>query len=342
MKRIGLISLVCLTIVPVVQAASFDCRNASSVLEKTICADSEISSLDETLAKSYSNAINKLSPDGKVILRDGQRRWLRHVTNVCLVYKNSSGTSACTKQMYKNRIKDMETAAIQSGPFVFSRIDYFFSKRDDVFGRPFQGQTSYPRIDSPLSETGKKWNAAMARKSKAEGDDWCDGRPGDIDIDFVIKSATENIISAQLSNWMYCHGAAHGYGGSDTKTFVLTPQFHLLHSGDLFASDRDWAGFLADRSFVVLDKAVDIGRSSSDPQIDRNVMRKEILAIVSHTGSWSFTKDALVITFGTDTVIGFGYAGGEHTVTIPWEELNPYLAPNNPIFQAASSDAHVK
>ncbi len=333
MKRIVLFILIWLALVTTAQSASFDCRQASSSLEKTICTDSEISLLDETLAKSYDNALKVLSSDGNIILRDGQRRWLHFINDVCFNYKNNRGGSTCVNELYKRRIKDMETEAIQIGPFLFSRIDYFFSKSDDEFGRPYQGQTSYPRIDSPLSENVKIWNAKMAKKSEAEGDDWCDGRPGDIGIGFVIKSATESIISAQLGNWMYCHGANHGYGGSHTITFVLTPQFHLLQSYDLFASDKEWAEFLANRSFNVLDKAVDIGRSSSDPQIDRDAMREQILAIVSDTGSWSFTKDSLVITFCAGTVIGFGSAGGDQTVTIPWDDLKPYLVPNNPIVQ---------
>ena len=45
-------------------AASFNCEKANTVNEKTICADSELSLLDEKLSEVYKKALN-LNPDIK-------------------------------------------------------------------------------------------------------------------------------------------------------------------------------------------------------------------------------------------------------------------------------------
>jgi len=319
MRKSTLIALACISMFTSAHAASFNCEKASSALEKTICNDPEISLFDEALAKSYIDAIGKLSSDGKIILHDGQRRWLHYITNVCFIYKNDKNARDCTKKMYQDRIKDLGTAAQQIGPFVFSRIDYFYSKNDDEFGRPFQGETSYPRIDSPLSENAKKWNAIMADKSKAEGDSWCDGSPGDINIGFEIKSATESIISSQRSNWMYCHRAAHGYGGTMGVTYVLVPTPHLLVASDLFYPDKSWENLLTEKSIDELE------RKAATTEINR----QQVVSIITNPKSWSLTKEGLVITFNPYEVLA--YVFGTTEVTIPWTELRPFLVPAAPV-----------
>lgn len=337
MKLITWTALGWLALMATAQAASFDCNKAKTDLEKTICTNPKISSLDDDLNKSYIAAMKLLSDDGKAILKKSQSQWLRYLNTVCIKYKEYGNAPECVERKYFRRVKDMKTAAVQIGPYLFSRIDYFYAEKSstpvDNFnpGWPMEGQTAYPRIDSPLSDSALKWNKAMALSTDAQRG-FCDGGQDDSQWDYEIKYATDKIISARLSQWTYCHGTPHGHGDSDTNTFVLKPKFHLLQSSDLFASDKEWVEYLARRCFDVLDKEVDIGRSSSDTQVDRNEMRKEILAIVSDTGSWSFTKDALVITFNTGTIIGFGYAGGEHSVTISWNDLKQFLAPNNAIF----------
>jgi len=56
-------------------AASFDCKKASTRIEKTICADSELSQADERLAAVFAGATaESLSPQ---VLRTDQAEWLR-------------------------------------------------------------------------------------------------------------------------------------------------------------------------------------------------------------------------------------------------------------------------
>ena len=300
------------------QAASFDCSKAKSSFEKTICTDPEISTLDKTMANSYGAASRVLSDEGKRILTESQKSWLHFANNVCFKFKNIEA-SACLNQIYKDRIENLKTAAMQIGPFMFSRIDYYFSKNDEESGRPYQGRTSYPRIDNPLSDALKAWNVVMAQKSKAEGEGWCDGRPGDVLIDFEVKSATETTISSQQTNWVYCHGAPHGYGAVKGITYVLTPVPHLLTESDLFDPEKSWKDFLTDRCSKVLEKKAD----------GTAVDRSQVEQVVTDPHAWSFTNKGLVVTINPYEVLAYAY--GTTEVTISWNDLEPFLLSNAPI-----------
>ena len=58
-----------------VGAASFDCRNAASRVEKLICADQKLSKLDEELAEDYAAAERRFVTSKQ--FRNTQRVWLR-------------------------------------------------------------------------------------------------------------------------------------------------------------------------------------------------------------------------------------------------------------------------
>lgn len=60
-----------------VDAASFDCSQATSNSEKMICSDRFLSSLDESLSKTYNTLLSEY-PE----LKQSQRLWLKH-RNIC-------------------------------------------------------------------------------------------------------------------------------------------------------------------------------------------------------------------------------------------------------------------
>jgi hypothetical protein len=76
------------------QAASFDCAKAQSKVEKMICADVELSSLDEALALAYS-AASRLS-DNPLVLQTAQKQWLKQ--------RDQCSNIACVKTLYITRI----------------------------------------------------------------------------------------------------------------------------------------------------------------------------------------------------------------------------------------------
>lgn len=81
------------------QATSFDCKRASTQVEKLICATPALSQADDHLKKSYDRLL-KLAPYPNS-LKHQQRSWLANVLTRC-------SNSACLANQYKARIEILE------------------------------------------------------------------------------------------------------------------------------------------------------------------------------------------------------------------------------------------
>lgn len=62
--------------------ASFVCAKASTAVEKTICGDAELSSLDEHLGRYYAVALEQAGA-GAACLKSDQRNWVKTIRNPC-------------------------------------------------------------------------------------------------------------------------------------------------------------------------------------------------------------------------------------------------------------------
>lgn len=96
------------------QAASFDCAKATSKMERLICSDTQLSSLDETLAKEYKLARAHLSPSASNKFVSGQRSWLRFYASYCFINHDASPADPaqakrCFLDAYSDRIKELKT-----------------------------------------------------------------------------------------------------------------------------------------------------------------------------------------------------------------------------------------
>ncbi|WP_187673909.1 lysozyme inhibitor LprI family protein [Zestomonas carbonaria] len=82
-----------------ISAASFDCTKASTLVEKTICTDTQLSKADEQMARLYHKAIG-FSAEGDNTIQSEQRRWLRAVRQEC---KSAKNASQCLVDKYSSR-----------------------------------------------------------------------------------------------------------------------------------------------------------------------------------------------------------------------------------------------
>ncbi|TQK11422.1 lysozyme inhibitor LprI family protein [Herbaspirillum sp. SJZ107] len=89
-------------------AASFDCRRAQSKVESMICADSDISRLDEQLDAAYMH-IRTMSRDDKTE-KAIQRAWLRA--------RNTCADLACLQRVYTSRIAELRARSASNSPLV--------------------------------------------------------------------------------------------------------------------------------------------------------------------------------------------------------------------------------
>lgn len=101
MKSILWIILGCLFLITASKAAGFDCSKAQTKVEKLICADAELSKMDEGMAKLYSQILKASSNDPA--LKNAQRDWLKY-RQICLAadYKQKEGT--CLSFLYRTHL----------------------------------------------------------------------------------------------------------------------------------------------------------------------------------------------------------------------------------------------
>lgn len=96
-----------------VSAAGFDCNNAQSRIEKTICTDPLLSELDEYLGRYYDGARATLR-ESESCFKTDQMQWLKSVRNACR-------DSACLKTVYLNRLGELD--ALQPGAVAIKNRD---------------------------------------------------------------------------------------------------------------------------------------------------------------------------------------------------------------------------
>jgi uncharacterized protein len=80
-------------------AASFPCEKAQSRIEKAVCADAEVSQLDEYLGRYYQAARGTVREAGSCLAAE-QRLWLSSVRNACQ-------DAACLKKVYLARLGEL-------------------------------------------------------------------------------------------------------------------------------------------------------------------------------------------------------------------------------------------
>lgn len=137
--------------------ASFDCKKASTAVEKTICASPELSELDTTLGVYYSQAMAKLAPDQRDELRRGQRTWLQ-TRNAC------AGTPeqlpGCLQSQLSHRVVEVgtithkDTAALDA---IIASIPY----------HPAQAAEGLRRY--PMNELAAAWLVYLQRFEPGSG-----------------------------------------------------------------------------------------------------------------------------------------------------------------------------
>ena len=89
---IGLLS--CLMTVQSAMSASFDCTKASTKVESLICADAELSKLDDEMSAAYKTALQDDKQADSI--RQTQKKWVKE--------RNACSETACVKRSYETRL----------------------------------------------------------------------------------------------------------------------------------------------------------------------------------------------------------------------------------------------
>ena len=96
------------------EAAGFDCAKAKSKIEKIICADPELSNLDEYLGRYFEGALES-AKDAAACVKADQKDWVKHVRDSC------GPMSACLTEAYLKRLSTL--SGLQPGMNLIEIVD---------------------------------------------------------------------------------------------------------------------------------------------------------------------------------------------------------------------------
>jgi uncharacterized protein len=329
MKAAALVSPLLILCAPALAcAAGFDCTTARTPRERLVCAEDTLSSADGKLNELYTSALSRLSPEGGELLRRSQRGWLRYVDAFCPMVADPTRRAravSCISQAYSDRMRDLQFAAVQNGPFLFSRIDkYSVSEMTTPASQYDTGlarhHVAYPRIDRPATELTARWNRLVVREDEGSA---CDSGEGDTWTDYSLGLATANLISLTWGISDYCHGAPHGFGRNEAQTLVLSPQPHPFAPSDLFRPDAPWEERLTALLLAGAQKAARDHQVALDDTDTANIAQ-----IARDTRRWSLGADGLGVQFSPYEIGPYIF---QPHVVIPWSDLRDVMVPRPPV-----------
>lgn len=143
MKKVMWIVLGGLILHGAAQAASFDCSKAQSKVEKLICADAELSKLDEEMTASYADALKGSATAADV--RNAQKQWLK--------IRDTCQDSQCLKNTYRQQVTSLRSPVL--APFQFFQDETLPEQRKTPVCNDFRNYLNHPRTNALFSPDGK-------------------------------------------------------------------------------------------------------------------------------------------------------------------------------------------
>lgn len=256
MKQITLIVIGWLALLTTVQAASFDCRKATSAVEKIICSpgNSELQNLDWEMNSAYLNVLQdeKQTDD----IRHSQKRWMKE--------RDACSNADCIRQAYKARLTVLNEAQWKNAPPLISASKATAICKEILeLANAGKLKSQLLQFSAPSKDDIEKWN----RKKE----EYSDSRlVGTQDVDCKHDGKLEHL--GLFESGGSCGGTSIGDLGRDNNSPVG-------FSGDEIEADDNlrWAGWGRNQYLIfVQDEPIVIDASFSQSNDD--------LALVSWFG----------------------------------------------------------
>lgn len=302
--------------------ASFDCSRGVTPQEKAICANPELSRLDEQMAASYQALLAQLSPGAAAEVRQDQRDWIRWLPRVCPDHPDQPPRefTACLLNEYTEQAAAFKNAPTRAGGMTFFPRLKLVSLPNHTpplpYARRFDfwtGRFSWPEIDRPTRQQAVWNDAVRARIDALQGVE-----EAEVDVTWTLRAANDAFISLDLEYSRYDYGAAHP--NEETRSFNWWLRLaRPLKADDVFLAGSGWEPALAAFAYQQLIS----GDHSKDVYGDAPSLPDVVVNIVRDASLWSLDSEGLTIEFPeysvAPRVAGFLSAG------VPWIRLRPYL-----------------
>lgn len=159
-----------------VSAASFDCKKATSKVEKTICDSNDLSKLDSELAETYKEAVRK-DPS----IRADQSKWLKQ--------RNACTDAKCLSKEYKERISELEDFVVRYNRSIANK-----GITDKNISEGLEAQ----RVNQTLSVLFQSGGAWVADESVTRSNLSCSALLANSNLGLAFEKYEENQMTIQV------------------------------------------------------------------------------------------------------------------------------------------------
>jgi len=167
-----------LAILPFVAAfaaePSFDCAKSASPMERLICGDGALASLDRQLADAFAKRRRNGDPAEAAALIQQQRQWLKTRERACPIAATSADddlpwaerwrSAPCVARLTRGRLSDLGAASAASPPAVIVAPDYVHPLCIAA-AQPYFTQTVPPPVPVTACNAGNAHNPPQAGKA---------------------------------------------------------------------------------------------------------------------------------------------------------------------------------
>ena len=288
-------------------AASFDCKKATTWVEKVVCSDPELSKLDEELAKTYHDALTSLSPEGQRETKEYQRQWLKQLPGC--------PSDGCLEYSYKERIEQLQHSLIKFPDRIFRNVHVYYEKLDKTcpFGITV-GDLTYPQIENPRNENEKWWNDFISKQATDHFVEECVQSHDN----YAVSFSNKHLISVERMNSTFTEDAPAPRRAAAVSISLLLEDYRKLEASDLFDDETDWPHKIA----ALASQKLQEKKIAQELELNRQTISSpEIMYKVTSPVEWVISRDGLGFGFHEFYLRGFSYF-----ITIDWKTLDPYLS----------------
>jgi uncharacterized protein YecT (DUF1311 family) len=88
---------------------SFDCSRGTTSIEKLICRDQSLASMDSAMATAYEETLQRAPADTKEAVRREQREWLSRYARACNAVSSENDQKKCVADHLSGRTLDLKS-----------------------------------------------------------------------------------------------------------------------------------------------------------------------------------------------------------------------------------------
>lgn len=327
MKRLASLFALLLTAGFLSPAHAFNCAKAGTDVEKAICADQGLKSLDDALEDAYAAAKEASNPKQQKMLARSQKRWIQS-REYCS--QGDGDLNTCIRDATQGRL-NLLTGAPESGPGTGSALTPVFIVQDGS-EQVYDLDVSVLRFAHPQSAGEKALNRiaddiTSSVKIGPHGED-TGGSTYARQDSLSLTYASQHFLSVLHTFWSD-EGGVHGNGGVENFNIDMKSG-KVLEIGDVLPEDA--ASELAARckAQIIAEKKERLSGDGGYDLATDDFLKDDVIAEhIATLSRWSIGAETTTITF--DAYAIGSYAEGSYTCEFPTADIKAMAPDGSPL-----------